>query len=182
MADKNYIPKYSYQDYILWEGDWELIYGNPIAKSPSPKKKHAMLGVALISAFQESLKNAKTNSGCNCQLLYEVDWKVNEQTVVRPDISIICNENSEDYIVNPPQLIVEILSASTQLIDRNTKFSLYESCGVKFYILADPELKELEVYELIDNNYKTVKPASLQLTNSCILTLEFDAILKGLTD
>lgn len=182
MADRNYIPKYSYQDYILWEGDWELIYGNPIAMSPSPKKKHALLGVSLISAFQKSLELAKKEYQCACQLLYEVDWKVNEQTVVRPDICIVCNENSEDYIENPPQLIVEILSASTQLIDRNTKFSLYESCGVKYYILADPELKELEVFELIDNIYKSIRTSEFQLSKSCKLDISIDAILKGLAD
>lgn len=181
MADKNYIPKYSYQDYLLWQGDWELIYGNPIAMSPSPKKKHALLGVALISAFQKSLEVAKKTAPCKCELLYEVDWKVTEQTVVRPDISIICNENSEDYILNPPQLIVEILSASTQLIDRNTKFSLYESCGVKYYLLADPELNEVEMFELIDNNYKSVSTTIFQLTKSCKIALEMDSILKAVS-
>ena len=30
------LPHYTYEDYTIWEGRWELIDGFPIAMSPSP--------------------------------------------------------------------------------------------------------------------------------------------------
>lgn len=37
---KEYLPNYSYDDYVLWEGDWELIYALPSAMAPTPMIKH----------------------------------------------------------------------------------------------------------------------------------------------
>jgi hypothetical protein len=34
IADK-YRPQFTYEDYSLWEGRWELIDGMPYAMSPS---------------------------------------------------------------------------------------------------------------------------------------------------
>jgi hypothetical protein len=31
---------YTYDDWVLWEGRWELLEGNPTAISPSPIPKH----------------------------------------------------------------------------------------------------------------------------------------------
>lgn len=30
------IPHYTYDDYLLWEGSWELIFGVAYAMSPAP--------------------------------------------------------------------------------------------------------------------------------------------------
>jgi len=44
-----------------------------------------------------------------------------------------------------PDLIVEILSARSDYLDRKVKVELYEGYGVKEYWLVDPERKEVEV-------------------------------------
>lgn len=176
MADKNYIPKYNYDDYLLWEGDWELIYGNPIAMSPSPKYKHQELGGILIEYFRRALKERHKSTNCNCKVIYELDWKVNDETIVRPDLAIVCENKIEDYLVKPPHLIIEILSKSTQLIDRNTKFSLYESCGVRYYLMAEPESKEIEIFELIDNQYKSIHHSNFTLNKNCSITIDFEKV------
>ena len=35
-----YRPHYTYEDYLLWEGRWELIEGMPYAMSPTPVIDH----------------------------------------------------------------------------------------------------------------------------------------------
>jgi Uma2 family endonuclease len=58
-------------------------------------------------------------------------------------------------------LISEILSPATALKDKNTKFDIYESFGVKYYLIVDPIKKSFELfkldikgqYELCDPNY-----------------------------
>lgn len=35
-----YIPRYTYEDWLHWEGQWELIDGVPFAMSPMPVPSH----------------------------------------------------------------------------------------------------------------------------------------------
>ena len=47
-----------------------------------------------------------------------------------------------------PDLVVEILSPSTNWYDRTCKFRKYEKAGVKEYWIVDPERKTVQVYRL----------------------------------
>ncbi len=40
MIVEKYMPRYTIDDYKLWEGDWELIDGIPFAMTPSPFGKY----------------------------------------------------------------------------------------------------------------------------------------------
>jgi Uma2 family endonuclease len=54
----------------------------------------------------------------------------------------------------PPDLIVEILSPSTEARDRKAKYSLYERHGVREYWMVNPDERFIEVYTLADGTYK----------------------------
>jgi len=71
-------------------------------------------------------------------------------TVVQPDLCIICDHSKIDRrgCLGAPDLIVEILSASTSVKDTTVKLSLYEEAGVKEYWIASPEEKAIAVYDL----------------------------------
>lgn len=137
MLEEQYIQKYTYKEYLHWKDNWELINGYPYAMSPSPLPEHQWIGSNIIFSFKQALK--EKNSNCNCNLLYECDGIINDETVVKPDIIIMCgNYNKKEFIKSAPVLIVEIFSPSTRLKDRNTKFNLYEQQRVKYYLMADP--------------------------------------------
>lgn len=178
MTPDLYIPTYTIKDWKLWEGDWELIKGAAIAMSPAPLIKHQLMGSNLLTYFNVALREHKTS--CNCHVLYEEDWIIDETNVVRPDILIACGAIDPDgHITKPPALIVEIFSKSTRLKDRNTKFSLYEFCGVKYYLMADPDNQSLEVYELTDNKYKQIfPPFSFKLSETCSIGFDIKAALQ----
>ena len=165
------IPRYTVQDYHYWEGDWELIYGYPYAMSPSPLPKHQILGSNIIFLFKEELRKQKTD--CHCELLYETDWKISDDTILRPDIMIVCGPiNENETITTPPLLVVEIFSQTTRLKDRNLKFSLYQQCGVKYYLMADPDAKTIEAFELVNNSYSEMKNGlQFALSKSCSVSL-----------
>ncbi len=44
--------------------------------------------------------------------------------------------------------MVEILSPSTAIRDRNIKFEIYEREGVNFYLIIDADKNQAEVYSL----------------------------------
>ncbi len=146
---KKYLPRYTYRDYKNWEGDWELIEGIPYAMSPSPLAKHQRTLLELGRAIQEKLDKCKNK----CFVYPELDWIVDEHTVVRPDISILCKE-IEDYIREVPEVIIEIVSESSAERDERIKFELYEREGVKVYILVYPNLKKVRAFHLVNGKYR----------------------------
>jgi len=169
-----WLPQYTYTDYESWEGDWELIYGLPYAMSPSAKRTHQEVGRKFMRLFEDALVGKRSN--CDCNIYYELDWIIDDNTVVCPDVMIVCGKFEEDFLGFPPTLIVEIASAKTRLKDRNIKFKLYESNGVKFYFIADPDKKNVELFMLKDNRYQEITTTSFQLTPTCNIELDLNQL------
>ncbi|MCB0207443.1 MAG: Uma2 family endonuclease [Anaerolineae bacterium] len=67
-----------------------------------------------------------------------------------------------------PDLIVEVISASTEKIDRGVKFDDYAAHGVPEYWIIDPEAEVLEQYRLPENGdvYDLVIKAGTGLVSS----------------
>ena len=172
LPDQIFKPeRYTYQDYLLWKGDWELVNGYPYAMAPSPIKDHQWFGKTFIIKIENKME--ENGSTCNCQAFYELDWIIDEDSVVRPDCVVLCNTSALDnYITEPPSLIAEISSHSTKLRDRNTKYNLYEMKGVKYYVIADTEKKTVDVFELINEKYVSKKDTHFQLSAEC--AIDFD--------
>lgn len=75
-------------------------------------------------------------------------------TVIQPDILVICDKsklNGTGYR-GTPEFVIEILSPSTERMDRLTKFWAYEKAGVKEYWIVAPDTKIVSVFILQDNN------------------------------
>ena len=140
-AIPKYLPHYTLADYENWLGDWELWNGVPVAMTPSPFGRHQWIAGEISYQLKSSLR-----SQCNdCFVLMETDWIISDDTVVRPDVAIVCGSFPERHIVEPPRLIVEVLSPSTESKDRNAKVNLYASQGVDFYLIVDPIENKIDV-------------------------------------
>jgi Uma2 family endonuclease len=174
-ADK-YLPHYNYNDYKLWEGNWELINGIPYAMSPAPTLRHQLINSNLLFNFKIALKN-----GCErCKVYIPIDWRVTDDTIVQPDLSIICGEVNKNFLDFPPVLVAEILSPSTALKDRNLKKEIYLSQAVKYYLILDPALDKIEIYEIVDGQYApiSISPDNFVFSfeNGCIADVHFSDI------
>jgi len=178
MESLKYLPRYTASDYQLWEGEWELIDGRAVSMSPSPVRKHQQLGTVFLHHIYEELTKNKDNCG-NCEVVFELDWIVNENTVLRPDISVICDE-ANDFITKAPVLIIEIISPSTALKDKHIKYEIYQAQGVKYYIIADASAKTCQVYSLVDGIYQTYSSLSFDIHHSCALHLDLPAIVAAI--
>jgi Uma2 family endonuclease len=91
--------------------------------------------------------------------------------VVSPDVMVVWGNSGDEIQTFPPTIILETASPSTVIKDRNTKFNLYEMCGVKYYIMADPQKKSVEVFELIDNKYRQTTTTDFVLMPQCSIQL-----------
>jgi Uma2 family endonuclease len=168
---------YTYDDYKLWEGNWELINGIAVAMSPAPVRKHQGLAVEILYNLREQLDD------CNeCEVLGEVDYKVSDSTVLRPDIALTCNEENDAYLTKAPEIIIEILSPSTAKRDENYKFDIYEAEKVKYYILVYPDDLRAKVYKLDGKLYDKQGDFSCETYNfeetTCKLTINFERVFK----
>jgi Uma2 family endonuclease len=94
-------------------------------------------------------------------------------------VIIICEPIEGNYPTRPPSLILEILSPQSLLKDRNTKFNIYHSYGVKYYLIANIDKQEIECFQLMDNRYKQMDNINeFLLSGNCIVSIE----LKNLFD
>ncbi len=175
-----YLPKYTYADYKNWEGKWELIHGIPYAMSPAPGIEHQFFSGKINFQLQTLLKNCR-----NCRALLPVDWRVNsaeeDDIILQPENLVICNDARCNFITKVPEIIFEIISPSSVLKDRFTKFSIYESHKVKYYVIVDPEPKIADVYFLEDDNYVKIAEAknetmSFEPDRDCKIDFNFSEI------
>ncbi len=142
------IEHYTYENYKEWDGDWELIDGIPYAMSPVPVKKHQSISSAIIFQLMDSL-------GCEeCEVLGEVDYKINSDTVLRPDVILTCNDHGIQHLIKAPEIVFEVISPNSAKRDETLKFQIYEKEGVKFYILVYPDDLKAKIYELKNGKYQ----------------------------
>jgi Uma2 family endonuclease len=163
ILDWEDLPRYTYDDYVQWEGRWELIHGLAYAMTPSPSIRHQSISQHIASQLERALENCP-----ECHALLPVDWKIDEETTVQPDNLVICGEvENLAYLSKTPTLIFEIISKSTAHKDRTTKFKLYEKEGVRHYVIVDPFENIAKIYQLQEDRYIKVLDAGND-------TVEFD--------
>lgn len=140
---RKFLPHYTASDYCSWQGDWELWQGIPVSMTPSPFGEHQRVAKNLVYELERQIRDQP-----NCQglVLYETDWIVSDDTVVRPDVLVLCDETPKQHVLQTPVLTAEILSESTEIRDRKAKRELYDECGVGVYLLVDPASQTLEAF------------------------------------
>ena len=163
------LETYTYNDYKKWEGDWELIYGHPYAMAPSPVGKHQFIMMRLGYFLQKNLDDLDCNE---CFVLGEIDYIISNETVLKPDVALVCGKLPK-FIQKPPVAIFEIISPATKLRDEITKKEIYLQAGVKRLFLVYPDEKKVVF------NEKELKKIEIQTPCGKI---EFNSkeIFKGL--
>lgn len=76
MEAIKYKERYSYSDYIEWEGRWELIDGVAYNMAPAPYPKHQR---AVANIWRELEENLNCQS---CEVyISPIDWKIEKKDV-----------------------------------------------------------------------------------------------------
>ncbi len=176
MEARRYIPHYTIADYEQWEGDWELWNGVPVAMSPSPWARHQRVLLALAMQLQRQFDN---NDASQCQTYVELDWRIADDTVVRPDLSVVCESLDGDFLIQPPSLIAEIRSPSTAEKDRSAKLDLYAAQSVRYYLIVDPDDQSSQAFRHHKQSYEpeSGNPLTLPLHEACTITIDIESLL-----
>ena len=146
---------YTYADYLTlkFKERVELLSGKLLKMSPAPNVRHQRISSELSYTIQHFLKQK------SCELFtapFDVRLPLpgnksksgNVDTVVQPDICVICDESKLDAqgCNGAPELIIEILSPGNSKREMKDKFALYESAGVQEYWIIDPVREHILVY------------------------------------
>ena len=172
-------PYYTYTDYKEWDDKWELIDGIAYAMAPAPYPKHQRVVFKISKELDKNLKCSKNN----CEVyVAPIDWKIDENSVVQPDVALFCEETEKQFFSKTPPLIVEVLSKSTALKDVTTKYKLYEKQGVLYYIIIEPNSEISDIFKLIDGEYQLMKKATkedvyeFKFSNDCDSSIDFSTV------
>ena len=100
-------------------------------------------------------------------------------TMVEPDISVVCDHSKLDKYgcKGAPNMVVEILSPSTQRHDRLVKLGLYQRAGVREYWIVSPDEQTVQVFTLSDGLlllhevYDRESVAKVNVLDGCFIEL-----------
>jgi Uma2 family endonuclease len=150
--------KITYKDILsLGESNQRTeIFDGELIMGPMPTTYHQLVQMNLGSMIRDYVN--KRGLG---KVFASVDVHISEVIVLQPDICFLSNERSS---INDgkkfnavPDLVVEILSQSTEERDRTFKFREYAKHGAKECWLVSTEKKEVEVYQNSPKGFQLVK-------------------------
>lgn len=141
-ALRTYSERYTIADWEQWNDPWELVHGFPYCMSPAPGYRHQYISTLILTELTTQLKGCRT-----CKALMPIDWQIDDFTVVQPDILVLCKPLFGDRLREAPSMVFEILSPSTRKKDQTVKFDLYQTQGVRYYLMVDPENQVVQAFE-----------------------------------
>ena len=146
--------KFTVADYLTTPDDkrYQLLDGELIL-APSPTDRHQSIVGHLHVALYEFINS----NGLGRVRLAPLDVFLTEHDVAQPDMLFVSNSRidiiAEGKVQGAPDLVVEILSPSTQRYDRGYKQTLYAQHGVQEYWLVDPATETVEVLVLSEQGF-----------------------------
>jgi Uma2 family endonuclease len=152
--------RFTYGDYLTWPDTerWELIDGVPYDMSPAPARTHQ----EFVGELFRQIANFLHDKDCRTYVApFDVRLPKGKEsddaidTVVQPDIAVVCNlEKLDDAgCRGAPDWVIEVLSPSTAAKDQIQKRDIYECHGVKEYWLVHPTDHTVTVYRLYEGEY-----------------------------
>ena len=149
---------YTVEDYFNIPEDIraELINGQ-LFYMTTPSTQHQRI----LGRLYTIIRNYIDSKGGTCEVLpapFSVQLSEKDDTVVEPDITIICDTDklTERGCVGAPDWVIEIVSPSSVKHDYITKLNLYNNAGVHEYWIVDAMQERIYVYDMHSSNFNLI--------------------------
>ena len=121
---------------------YEYVYGEVYAMAGTSDNHNRIVG-SLYAALLNHLRNSRCEP-----FMGGIKVRVSPHVYYYPDVLVSCEENPESsYFRNNPILVIEVLSTSTQEIDRREKLLFYQQMpSVSEYVVIEQQKKLIEVH------------------------------------
>jgi Uma2 family endonuclease len=141
--------RWNYEDYLKLEDDkrYEIV-GGKLYMVPAPDFFHQYLSANIEFLMRKFIEE----KALGYVVYAPTDVILDEENIVQPDILFISKENKgvikKKGIFGAPDLVVEIVSTSSQYMDTFEKKELYEKFKIKEYWIVSPYMKGTEILSL----------------------------------
>lgn len=170
-------PHVSEADYLSAElirlGKHEFVCGQVFAM-PDVSNRHNQIAVNVAIALRKTAPNT-------CRVsISDVKFKAN-QLYYYPDVMVSCAPKSDEYCESQPCLIVEVLSESTESIDRGEKLHNYQKAPeLEAYLLVSEKECRVDVFKRSGAFWGFESVTDGEIALSCpAMSLALDAIYQG---
>ena len=171
--------KLTYEDYtqIPEDGCQHEIIDGVHYLNPAPNTYHQAVSRRLQFLLYAQIELTKRGVVINAPY----DVQLFPHDILQPDLVVVLNDRQ--HIVTPtriqgtPDLVVEILSPSTESRDRKLKRARYQAASVPEYWIVDPFEQQVEQLVLREGVYEPQSPSDvLQLTIIEDVTVRLDEV------
>jgi Uma2 family endonuclease len=169
----------SLDEFLAWEHEeperYEFAHG-VVTMMPGGSAAHVTIGMNLGFALREALRN----SGCRP---FGSDMKVIANGTVRyPDVSVTCRPiDDRDDLITEPAVIIEVLSPSTERVDRGRKkFDYFVTPSVRQYAIVEQDERLVDLYTRTDAGWinEVVAGEAVLKLSSIAVELSLDTIYE----
>lgn len=163
--------KLTYEDILsLGETNQRIeLFDGVLVMSAMPNPEHQGIATDLAALLREYVKRKQIGKVYGAP----IDVKLSADIVLQPDVWFLSNErkhiNDGKRLLEAPDLVVEILSESTQGKDRTYKLQHYALGGAREYWIVSPEKKEIEVFQNVATAFRLIRIFGLRDTLSSAL-------------
>ena len=134
------------------EPPWYELIDGALYQMASPARKHQRV----VGKLLRLLMNHETVTGHGETYVARFDVQLDDENVFQPDVCWFSPERARDFLKDggaygPPNLVVEVISPSSALKDKEKKRRACARHGVEEFWLVDPILEQVQVYRFAEN-------------------------------
>ncbi|MEE9345942.1 MAG: Uma2 family endonuclease [Methylococcales bacterium] len=136
-----------FEDYLQGELESKIrheFYDGQVYAMACTGEKHNIISLNIASALRQKARGTECRAFIADMKLYIPDLN----RFYYPDILLACDPaDNHEYYKQNPCLIIEVLSPTTESIDRREKLHAYQAIpSVKEYLLVSQETMQVELY------------------------------------
>jgi Uma2 family endonuclease len=149
---------WTYEAYTTLPDDGQRyeVVRRVLIMSPAPSPEHQTVLGEIYSYLREQI----LLTGRGMVYMRPLDVELSEENVFQPDVLVVLKEHRHrfhrQHFVGAPDLAVEIISPSSAIYDRLTKYEAYEQARVPEYWLVNLKRRSIEVFVLEGERYRSL--------------------------
>ena len=152
-ARPNQPEPWTVEEFLAWEREQEERYeyvGGVIRMMVGGTLDHNTIAGNVFSGLRTQLRDGP------CRVFMEAVKVVADAATMYPDVVVTCAPGSgQSDVVPEPEIVVEVLSRSTQSFDRGPKLDAYQQIlSLKQYVLIAQDEIRVSVYERDDGSWR----------------------------
>jgi Uma2 family endonuclease len=140
------LPLLTIEEYLRAEEDSPIRHeylGGHIFAMAGASQEHNLIAGNLLALLRPHLR------GSSCRVfMSDMKVQIQDNIFYYPDVLVTCNpEDNQRYFKTQPNLIIEVLSQSTESLDRREKLMHYQKLeSLKEYVLVSQDKVQVQVY------------------------------------